>query len=91
MSSAAYLVNTLDIRKGSKECNMPNCHKIPTKEMILVETDLAKSKNRELGVVYLCSDHYPETSKKMLLDMNQMSKSGKIIDKKVFDIGYITY
>lgn len=91
MSSASYLANNFNLRKGGKECNCSECNRMPSKEMVLFEMDLSRSKKRELGTVYMCSNHYPETSKKTLYEMNKTCKSGKIIDKKVFDIGYVTY
>ncbi|MFH1364876.1 MAG: hypothetical protein ABIH52_04470 [Candidatus Aenigmatarchaeota archaeon] len=91
MSSATYLARNFDLVKGAKECNCLECSRMPTKEMVLLELDLTRNKHRELGTIYICSDHFSETSKKTLFDMNKLCKTGRIIDKKVFDIGYVTY
>ena len=89
MSSAAYLAKKFELRKGGSECNHPDCKKMPGKEVVLIEVDLAKKKKREIGTVYMCSDHYRDIRK--VMDELKLASPGKVMEKRTFDIGFVTY
>ncbi|MFH1978672.1 MAG: hypothetical protein ABIJ92_05080 [Candidatus Aenigmatarchaeota archaeon] len=92
MSDIITLLSTvLDLRKRGNTCNIPQCEKMPVKEMVLIEHDKLKQRKREIATVYFCSDHCDKKPDEIVRRANVVAGKGKIIDKKVFDIGYITY
>ena len=86
-----FIINSFDLRKRHKSCNVQGCDKIPTKEAIIVESDLVLKRKRELASVYFCTEHYDYNIARVLNKLNTICEKGKIIDKKVFDIGYVTH
>jgi len=48
-------------------------------------------RKRELASIYFCTEHYDYNIGKFLNKLNNVCEKGKIIDKKVFDIGYVTH
>jgi hypothetical protein len=85
------IINSFDIRKRDKSCNVHGCNKLPTKEAIIIESDMMLKRKRELASVYFCTLHYDHSIRSLLSRLNNVCEKGKIIDKKVFDIGYVTY
>lgn len=86
---AILRVENYNLRKLSKTCNFGECAKLPSKETIILEVD-GKSK-RELVAIYFCAEHYNKNMHQILEKLSSACEKGKFIDKKVFDIGYITY
>jgi hypothetical protein len=82
-------IDTFDLRKLSKTCNYRDCKKLPTKQAVILETD-SKS-TREIVDLYFCAEHYNRNIRTIMEKLNALSEKGKFIEKKVFDIGYITY
>jgi len=86
-----YIINSFDLRKRNKSCNVQGCNKMPTKEAIIIESDMMLKSKRELASIYFCTEHYDYNIKRILKELNRICEKRKRIDKKVFDIGYITY
>ena len=57
----------------------------------MFEFDLRTLKKTELVSLYFCNEHYNHSLKETLKKLSEMCEKGKMIEKKVFDIGYVTY
>jgi len=92
MNKAGILIiNSFDLKKRNRSCNVQGCNKLPTKETIIIELDMMIKRKRELASIYFCTEHYDYNIGKFLNKLNNVCEKGKIIDKKVFDIGYVTH
>lgn len=92
MQELELIANRFDLRKFKKTCNAKNCEKFPSKEIVFFELELKTLKKKELASVYLCSEHFkPEELKELIVELNNICVKGKIIDRKVFEVGFITY
>ncbi|MBL7206850.1 MAG: hypothetical protein ISS36_04590, partial [Candidatus Aenigmarchaeota archaeon] len=86
------IASKFDLRKFKKVCNEKKCLKFPSKEVVFFELDLRTLKKKELASAYLCPEHYkPEELKDIVKELNNICEKGKIIDKKAFEIGFVTY
>ena len=90
MDTINLILREFDVRKLNRACNHKGCEKIPTKEMLIYETDFRNQRRKDLVSLYFCSKHY-EVSKKFLQKLAGVCEKGRVVDKKVFDIGYVTY
>jgi hypothetical protein len=84
-------IENYDLRKLSKTCNYKDCQKLPSKEVIITETDGKSMKKKDLVSIYFCTEHYNRNIRAVIEKINNSSERGKLIEKKVFDIGYVTY
>jgi len=84
---AILKVENYDLRKLSKTCNYGDCKKLPSKEIIIVEEQNRMS--RELVAIYFCEEHHNRNINTVLEKLKAASQ-GKV-EKRVSDIGYMTY
>lgn len=90
MKSRSLILERYDIKKLGRVCNSRGCKSVPTKELLISETEKNTSKNRELASLYLCEKHYNETADALVKDIRKTSGKGKTIERKTFNIGYVT-
>lgn len=80
-----------DLKKLNKMCNHRECKKYPSKEILLYETDLITKEKKELVSLYFCTEHYNNISRKIATKLNEIGDKRWVINKKEFDIGFITH
>ena len=90
MGYRELIVEQFELRKLTRACNCIDCERIPVKEMLVFEMDFKTARERELVSLYLCRRHYNEIAEEFLQKLKSML-AGKVIDKRVFDIGYVTH
>jgi hypothetical protein len=91
MDTTSLILGKFELKKLSKTCNTRNCDKAPSKKAIITELDTKTAKKKDLVVLYFCNEHYNGSFKKFFNELINACKAGKIIDKRVFEIGYVTH
>ncbi len=86
----SHISRNFDLRNFSRSCNIHGCNRLPTKEAVIVEFDPKTGRRRELVSLYFCGEHYNKSIKKIMRDIKKIENT-KVIDKNVFDIGYVTH
>lgn len=82
-------LENIDLQKLSKLCNFHDCGKLPSKQLVVLE--ISKGRRKELVDIYLCDEHYAKNTRKIIKSLESSCDKGKAIDKKIFNIGYITH
>ncbi len=90
MNKAQIIADTFDLQRRSRLCNVRGCVKLPTKKVTLLEENRITRDTKPLATVYLCGEHYSTRMAGFLTEMNREKETGKVITKKVQDIGFIT-
>ncbi len=91
MSKAQMIADIFDLQRRNKICNIRDCSKLPTKKITLFEENRITNDKRVLATVFLCNEHYSTKIPIFLTEINKQRETGKVIDKKVQDIGFLTY
>ena len=91
MSRAQLIADAFDLQRRNKLCNIPGCGKPPAKRVTIFEENRISRNRKALATVYLCSEHYSTKIPTFLTEANMLRETGRVIDKKVQDIGLITY
>ncbi len=91
MDPLNYILTNYEIRKLSKTCNFIGCDKFPSKEILVSVYDSKKVKSKELVSLYLCSKHFEIVEKTLVDELAKLCEEGKIVQKRVFDVGFITH
>jgi hypothetical protein len=91
MSRAQLIADAFDLQRRSRLCNTPGCGKLPAKRVTIFEENRISGNRKPLATVYLCSEHYSTRVPVFLTEANRLRETGRVIDKKVQDIGLITY
>ena len=86
-----FLAETFDLRKLDKACNVRECHNVPSKKVVIFESDLRTSERKDLVTLHFCNEHYRGFLEKSLEKMGEFKGPWKTLGKKVFEIGYVTY
>jgi len=86
---AILALKEVNLRKISKACNFPSCRKLPSKQAMILE--VSNSGKKELVDLYFCEEHYDRNIQKILEKLTSACEKGALIEKRVFDIGYVTY
>jgi len=86
-----YLIRNFDIMKLDRACNIHGCNRLPNKEAIIIEVDINLKRQRELARLYFCNDHYDLNIRTLMKEMSRLCEMGKVIDKKVFDLLYVSH
>jgi len=81
-----------NIRLLKKRCNFRDCDKKPGKEMLIFETTMNTSRNKDIVSIYLCHEHYSEMEK-LLEGVIGKFRAGKVykIKKDEEKIRLVTY
>ena len=91
MSKAQLIANTFELQRRSKLCNIHGCGKLPSKKVIIFEENRITRDSKALATVYLCNEHYSTRLPGFLTEINKLRETGKVVDKKVQEIGFITH
>jgi hypothetical protein len=91
MEMQEFLVDRFELRKMDRFCNTNGCMRKPMKQVLIEETDVVSSDRRELVSLFFCNDHYRSALSESLNDMNSINGPDKVLSKRVFEIGYVTY
>jgi hypothetical protein len=86
----SLISRNFDLKNFSTNCNFRGCTRLPTKEAIISEFDPKTSHKRDLVSLYFCAEHYNSTIQNVIEEVKRIS-DGKIVDKRVFEIGYVTH
>jgi hypothetical protein len=79
-----------DIRRMKANCNFRDCGKKPGKEMLIFQINMDTRTKKNIISIYLCPEHFGEMEK-MLENVVNIFKAGKMYRIKGFDIGFVTY
>ena len=90
MDMVSHISRSFDLKNFSRSCNFHGCNRLPTKEATIFEFDPKTKRKRDLVSLYFCAEHYNITIRKLMKDIRKI-ENGKVIDKRVFEIGYITH
>jgi hypothetical protein len=91
MSKAQLIADTFELQRRSKLCNIRGCGKPPSKKVTLYEENRITRDRRPLATIYLCSEHHATRIPGFMTEINRFRETGRVIDKKVHDIGFITH
>jgi hypothetical protein len=91
MSVMQAIADAFDLQRRSRLCNVSGCLSIPTKKVTLFEEARLTGKRKALATIFLCGQHYQTTMPLFLTEANTKAGPGKFIDKRVHEIGFITY
>ena len=91
MSKAQIIADAFDLQRRNKLCNMRGCDKLPTKKVTILEENRITRDSRTLATLFLCSEHYATRVPLFLTEINKHRETGKVVEKKVQDIGFLTY
>jgi len=86
----SFISRNFDLKNFSRNCNYQGCRRLPTKEATIVEMDPCTKRKRDLVSLYFCAEHYNAVMED-LMEKVQNIRSNKIIDKRIFEIGYMTH
>ena len=86
-----FLVEKFELRKMDRFCNTNGCMRKPMKQVLIEETDIISSEKKELVSLFFCNDHYRGFLSESLNEMNGLRSPGKVLGKKVIEIGYVTF
>ncbi len=84
------IIQNFELRKLDRRCNDKNCGKIPSKRVLISETDKMTTEKRELVVLNLCTEHF-EKIKSFLRELVELTARDKVINIETFETGYVTY
>lgn len=91
MSKAQFIADTFELQRRSKLCNIRGCGKLPAKRVTLYEENRITRDRRPLATVYLCNEHYATRIPGFMTEINKLRETGRVIDKRVQDMGFITH
>ena len=86
-----FLAQMFELRNFKKICNWTGCGKMPSKEIVLQETDIITKEKKNVASLYFCTGHYNDISKQITKKLNEIANKRWVINKKEFDIGFITH
>lgn len=87
---AELIMKSFDIKKLNRSCNSPGCENPVMKEVGILEFDTRINRKRELVSLYLCNEHY-SSLEAFLEKLSSLCEKGKVIEKEVTEMGYLTY
>ncbi len=90
MSKAQVIAESFDLQRRNRLCNIPGCQKAPAKKVTLLEENRITRDSRILAVVCLCTHHYETRMPLFLTEINTEKETGKVVTKKVQEIGFVT-
>ncbi len=85
---AVLALEDLNLRKISKACNFRDCPRLPSKQAVLLE--ISGSGKKEIADLYFCEKHFASQIDRILEALEPHKEKGTALEKKVFDIGYVT-
>lgn len=91
MSRTQLIADTFDLQRRNKLCNIGGCGKLPTKRISLFEEDRITRERKAIATVYLCSGHNETRVPAFMTEVNKHNGIGKLITKRVNDVGFLTY
>lgn len=91
MSKAQLIAKTFDLQRRSRLCNITGCGRMPAKKVTLLEENRITTGSRVLVTLYLCSEHYSTRLPAFLMEINTLRETGKVIGKRVQEMGFITH
>jgi hypothetical protein len=91
MSKAQLIAGTFELQRGSRLCNIRGCGNLPARKVTLFEENRINRERKPLAVVYLCNEHYSTRIPGFMTEINMLRETGRLIDKRVQDIGFITH
>jgi hypothetical protein len=91
MSKAEMIAEAFDLQRRSKLCNIRECGKLPTKRVTLFEENRITGDKKTLATICLCNEYYQTRIPLFLTEINKPIERGKVIEKKVQDMGFITH
>jgi len=86
----SLISSSFDLKNFSSNCNFRGCTRLPTKEAIIFEFDPKKGRKRDLVSLHFCEEHYKKSINRLMDEIKRIEKD-KLIDKRIFDIGYVTH
>ncbi len=89
MNVVSLISRNFDLKNFSRNCNFRGCNRLPIKEATIFEFDPKTKRKRDLVSLYFCAEHYNITINKLMKEIKRI-ESAKIIDKRIFNIGYVT-
>ena len=89
MDMVSLISKNFDLKNFSRNCNFHGCNRLPTKEATIFEFDPKTQKKRDLVSLYFCTEHYNTSIQKLMKEIKKIIND-KIIEKRIFDIGYVT-
>ena len=84
-------MDRFELQKMGRFCNKRGCMRRPMKKVLIEETDLISSEKKDIVELFFCNDHYRSFLSESLNDLNGMKEPEKVLSKRVFEIGYVTY
>ena len=86
-----FLAQSFNLMTFKKMCNYKDCHKYPSKEIILYETDIITKEEKIVASLYFCSEHYNKVARQITTKLNEIANKRWVIDKRVRETGFITH
>jgi hypothetical protein len=86
-----FITHMFELKNLDRVCNHRGCQKPPAKEILLYETDIILKERKEMASLYLCREHYNNTTKDITASLNEIAHKRYIVGKKEFDMGVITH
>jgi hypothetical protein len=91
MSRAELIAEAFELQRMGKLCNVPECGKIPSKRVSLIEENRINSARRTIATIHLCNEHYSDKLASFLAEINKIRDPGTEIVKMAYDVGHVTY
>ena len=91
MSRTQFTADMFDLQRRNKLCNIRGCEKLPTKRIGLFEENRISKERKAIATVYLCGGHNETRIPAFMTEINKRNDIGKLITKRVNDIGFVTY
>ncbi len=91
MEIITYISKKYDIGKFNRVCNQKDCHKFPSKEILITEIDRKLEKKRDIASLFFCGNHFREAHRELKHELREFEVPLKKVEMQVFDIGYVTY
>ena len=85
------IADAFDLQKRNKLCNIRGCGRAPTKKVTILEEDRIRKESRTLATLFLCTEHHETKMPIFITEMNKHRETGKVITKRVQDMGFVTY
>jgi hypothetical protein len=91
MSKARLIADSFELRKRNRICNMRGCGKLPTKRITLYDENRISREKKSIATIYLCSEHNETRMPAFMTEINTKKEVGKVVSKRVSDLGFLTY
>lgn len=91
MFKAELIANAFDLQRRNKLCNIRGCPKLPSKRVTLFEENRISRDKKTLATIFLCTEHYGTKMPAFITEINKARETGKVVEKRVQDVGFITY